>query len=132
MARSNQVLRHTASALLLFKSLTATSAPTVHSINVGGGGLHTYDPDTTYADIGDVVAFKFFPTNHSVTRGVYSGSKECGQGKCNPCIPYEIIHPNRRGFNSGNILTQVFPSNSDVRSNILKAAKEEPNFHPRV
>jgi hypothetical protein len=79
--------------------------PTTHTINVGGGGSSMYEPDTVYANVGDFAVFKFYPTNHSVVRGEYTQSMACNGG-CNPCVPYELIHPDRQGFHSGNILTQ--------------------------
>lgn len=86
---------------------SATSAPNVHSISVGGGGSFIYSPDVMYANVGDTIVFDFFPTNHSVVRGEYIDSNACGQGGCNPCVPYGLIHPGGRGFSSGNILTQA-------------------------
>lgn len=94
---------------------SATSTPKVHNVSVGGGGSFMYSPDVTYADVGDTIIFNFFPTNHSVVRGEYTDSNACGQGGCNPCVPYDLIHPGERGFNSGNILTQA--SSGIVRLN---------------
>jgi hypothetical protein len=85
----------------------AASSPTTHTIRVGFNGNFAFDPDTVYADVNDTVIFDFFPTNHSVVRGEYTGSEACGTGGgCNPCVPYELIHPDKQGFNSGNFLTQ--------------------------
>jgi len=92
------------------------SPPNVHVINVGYEGNFVFDPDTTHADVGELVVFKFFPTNHSVVRGVDAKSTACGNSGCNPCIPYELIHPGQQGFNSGNILTQVIPVDGRVYS----------------
>src|ERR1700744_832972 len=81
---------------------SSTSGAKVHRVNVGSGGF-SYDPNTTYADVGDIVTFVFYPTNHSVIRAEYTGSDACGAGGCNPCIPYELIHGDG-GFHSGNVL----------------------------
>lgn len=64
----------------------------VHVVEVGALGSHTYNPVVTKAAIGDLVIFKFYPTNHSVVRGEYTDSSLCGIDGCNPCIPYELIH----------------------------------------
>jgi hypothetical protein len=61
--------------------------------------------------------FVFYPTNHSVIRGEYTGSDACGPGGCNPCIPWEIIHPDQKekAFHSDNQMTQfVLPANAAV------------------
>jgi plastocyanin len=78
----------------------------VHTINVGSGGQHVFEPDTVYANAGDLITFKFYPTNHSVVRGEYTQSRSCGNSGCNPCVPYELFHPDEEGFQSGNIETQ--------------------------
>jgi hypothetical protein len=95
----------------------ATSTSKVHTVSVGSDGSFMYSPNVTYADVGDTGDFDFIPTNHSVVRGVYTDSNACGQGGCNPCVPYDLIHPDERGFNSGNILTQS--SNGIVRFQYL-------------
>jgi len=84
---------------------SSTSGAKVHRVNVGSGGF-SYDPNTTYADVGDIVTFVFYPTNHSVIRAEYTGSDACGAGGCNPCTPYELIHGDG-GFHSGNVLLQT-------------------------
>ena len=70
----------------------ATLTLKIYRVLVGGGGSFMYSPDVTYADVGDTVVFDFFPTNHSVVRGVYTDINACCQGGCNPCVPYELIH----------------------------------------
>lgn len=88
----------------------ASSTPTVHKVTVGANGF-SYSPNTTFANPGDTIVFEFFPTNHSVIRAEYTGSSACGSSGCNPCVPYELIHPGEAGFSSGNFLTQsVDPS----------------------
>lgn len=90
----------------------ASSTPTIHKVTVGGGNSFTYDPNTTFAAVGDIVVFEFLPTNHSVIRAEYTGSNACGSTGCNPCVPYELIHPGEAGFFSGNFLTQNADPNS--------------------
>lgn len=48
-------------------------------------------PDVTLAEVGDVIEFDFYPTNHSVIRAEYQY----------PCIPYENTGVNKFGFFSG-------------------------------
>jgi plastocyanin len=88
--------------------ITPRMAPlvNVHTVNVGSGGNFKYDPDTIFASIGDVVMFKFYPSNHSVVRGEFTRSSACGEAGCNPCVPYELIHPDGQGFHSENVFTQ--------------------------
>ncbi|KAF2420003.1 hypothetical protein EJ08DRAFT_566236, partial [Tothia fuscella] len=85
---------------------SSTSGHAVHRVNVGAFGSHGFDPNITYAAKGDIVQFVFYPSNHSVIRGEYTGSDACGAGGCNPCVPYEIIHSGQAGFHSGNQITQ--------------------------
>jgi hypothetical protein len=50
-----------------------------------------------------------------VIRAEYAGSSACGDAGCNPCVPYELIHPGEAGFSSGNFLTQdVDPSTVSI------------------
>ncbi|KAF2672338.1 hypothetical protein BT63DRAFT_422820 [Microthyrium microscopicum] len=102
-------------------SSSASSKPKVHIVAVGANGDFSYHPNETIADVGDIVSFQFYPTNHSVVRGEYSGSNSCGSAGCNPCVPYELIHPDEQssGFHSQNILTNSFnPSNEGNTYNI--------------
>ena len=100
--------------LVFLMAAVIASASQVHTVKVGFGGNFVFDPDTTHASVGDLVVFEFFPTNHSVVRGEYAQSEACGSGGCNPCIPYELIHPGQQGFNSGNVLTQTVSTNGNV------------------
>jgi len=100
-------------------SSSSSSGPSVYRVNVGAGGGdggYTYEPNTTYALVGDIVEFVFWPTNHSVIRGEYTGSDACGSGGCNPCVPYELIHGSG-GFHSGNELTQTAPGDGSLPAN---------------
>jgi plastocyanin len=90
------------------------ATPKVHVVAVGASGDFTYNPNVTIADVGDIVSFQFYPTNHSVVRGEYTNSTACGPSGCNPCVPYELIHADKAGFHSDNILTQVLPQNGQV------------------
>jgi plastocyanin len=96
------------------KSSTASassSTPTTHIVTVGNNGDNSYHPNVTFANPGDIVSFQFWPTNHSVVRGEYAGSESCGAGGCNPCVPYDLIHPGAPGmFYSKNFLTQTLPT----------------------
>ncbi|KAI9655929.1 MAG: hypothetical protein M1831_004774 [Alyxoria varia] len=89
-------------------SRTSSASVTTHTVTVGKGN-HNYDPDTTYAEPGDIVRFFFYPTNHSVTKADYGY----------PCLPYELIHPGRDSFHSGGIMTQSFrdPPEWDLKIN---------------
>jgi len=84
-----------------------------------------FEPNTTYADKGDIVVFQFYPTNHSVVRGEYVSAAACGQADCNPCIPYEQYHPDRQGLSSGNILTQVLPGRAKVLRPSLRRRSQQ-------
>ncbi|GAB7364715.1 hypothetical protein MBLNU230_g5515t1 [Neophaeotheca triangularis] len=63
---------------------------TVHIVSVAKVN-HEFQPNSIRAEIGDIVSFQFFPTNHSVVRAAYGY----------PCVPYEYVKTGGRGFNSG-------------------------------
>lgn len=107
--------------LLLAVVIAVADAAQIHTIRVGFAGSHVFDPATTTADVGDLVVFEFFPTNHSVVRGEYTGSEACGSSQCNPCVPYELIHPGQTGFHSQNFLTQTASSSGGVFSTTVPA-----------
>ena len=65
------------------------STSRLQRLNPQGG--HTFVPDVTLAEVGDVIEFQFYPTNHSVIRAEYQY----------PCIPYEDTGVNKFGFFSG-------------------------------
>lgn len=73
--------------LLFLLAAVVVKASRTRTIRVGFAGNAAFDPATTTADVGDVVVFEFFPTNHSVVRGEYAESEVCGSGGCNPCVP---------------------------------------------
>ncbi len=110
--------------LLLLLAVVLADAAQVHRIRVGYAGSHVFDPTTTIAGVGDLVVFEFFPTNHSVVRGEYTVSAACGSSQCNPCVPYELIHPGRTGFHSENFLTQTVSTNGNVLSPTLLLAED--------
>src|ERR1700761_2303437 len=94
---------------------SSSSTPTTHIVTVGNNGDNSYSPNVTYANPGDIVSFQFWPTNHSVVRGEYAGSESCGAGGCNPCVPYELIHPGAPGFFfSKNFLVQTLPTSANL------------------
>ncbi|KAL2686410.1 hypothetical protein IWX47DRAFT_907356 [Phyllosticta citricarpa] len=87
-------------------SARATSQAAGNAVSVvttsGSGTTHTiavnrengkFDPDSVLANVGEFVAFQFYPGNHSVARSEYGY----------PCIPYSLSGRNRtgRGFWSG-------------------------------
>ncbi|KAL2204962.1 hypothetical protein CC79DRAFT_1370782 [Sarocladium strictum] len=69
---------------------TVTNTGTTHTIAVGASG-HKFTPGETKAKVGDTIEFKFYPLDHWVIRGDFDY----------PCIPYEYIGTDRRGFSSG-------------------------------
>jgi len=74
-----------------YPSATSTSkAAATHTVSVGDGGF-LFSPNTTYANVGDVIQFDFYPTNHSVVRAEYQF----------PCIPYDDTGLGKIGFFSG-------------------------------
>jgi hypothetical protein len=113
-------------------SSTTFSRSKVHVIEVGLAGDHQFVPNVTSAAIGDIVSFRFHPTNHSVVRGEYVGTNACTIGGCNPCVPYELIHPDQKekGFHSENVLTETSWSPSSeviLDRNYVSAAASNMN-----
>ena len=100
--------------LIFFLAALAAEAVNMHTIKVGFAGSPIFDPATTMADVDDVVVFEFYSTNHSIARGEYVESKACGSDSCNPCVPYELIHPKEPGFHSDNFITERVSNNPDV------------------
>ncbi|KAF2019383.1 hypothetical protein BU24DRAFT_489357 [Aaosphaeria arxii CBS 175.79] len=78
-----------------------------HTVKVGFD--HKFIPDSTKADVGDIIEFSFYPQNHSVVRSEFGFA----------CIPYEMTGEGRVGFFSG------FKVISEVLDN-------PPKFHVRV
>ncbi|CAM1503037.1 Fc.00g078130.m01.CDS01 [Cosmosporella sp. VM-42] len=75
------------------ESETATSTATgiaTHTVNVGANG-HKFKPEQVEAKVGDIIEWVFYPTGHWIIRGDYDW----------PCVPYEYIGTNRKGFSSG-------------------------------
>jgi len=75
---------------------TSSAAEKTHTINVGASG-HKFTPSELEADVGDIIEWRFYPTDHWVIRGDYD----------HPCIPYEYIDLNRKGFSSGTQKVQA-------------------------
>lgn len=92
----------------------APEGPQTHTVLVGSGGDYQYHPNSINASVGDVVSFQFYPTNHSVIRGEYTGSNACGSAGCNPCVPIELIDPTVPPFASKNFLTQDLPTPANL------------------
>ncbi|KAF2085077.1 hypothetical protein K490DRAFT_67963 [Saccharata proteae CBS 121410] len=86
----------------IYARQTSSASPAIHTVTVGQAGNYQYYPNVTYANPGDIITFEFFPTNHSVIRGEYTGWPGCGGNGCNPCVPYELYHPDEVGFFSKN------------------------------
>jgi len=80
-------------------STPLNTAHAVHTVLVGPGG-YRFEPNTTYAEPGDIVSFVFYPSNHSVVRAAYGV----------PCIPYEYTYPGKEGFYSGHFLVDTVES----------------------
>jgi plastocyanin len=93
---------------------TAPEGTQTHTVLVGSGGDFQYHPNSINASVGDVISFQFYPTNHSVIRGEYTGSEACGSGGCNPCVPVELIDTTVPPFASKNFLTQELPSAANM------------------
>lgn len=87
---------------------TASGGVTTHTVNVGASG-HKFTPNKVKADVGDIIEWRFYPSNHWVIRGDYE----------NPCIPYEYVDLNRKGFSSGT-------------QNVQAITDDGPRFRVRV
>ena len=80
-------------------SAAPSTIPT-HTIAVGATGF-TFSPNNLSGiAVGSVIEFNFYPGNHSVVRSAFEF----------PCIPYENTGPNRVGFFSGFLDTNVYSS----------------------
>ncbi|KAF2491544.1 hypothetical protein BU16DRAFT_121449 [Lophium mytilinum] len=74
-------------------SSTASSAPKVIDVTVNKGSTHRFDPEDIQANVGDILSFHFYPTNHSVVKAEYGY----------PCVPYDYVEPGSKDmFFSGN------------------------------
>ncbi|CAG8959984.1 hypothetical protein HYFRA_00012701 [Hymenoscyphus fraxineus] len=77
---------------------TTSSAPAAtHTVSVGAQGFN-FSPNQLNASVGDIIEYRFYPQNHSVSRAGFGNQ---------PCIPYELSGPGRVGFWSGFKPTQV-------------------------
>jgi len=59
-------------------SYSLSASALTHIVNVGQGGDNAFHPNELSAEPGDTISFQFWPTNHSVVRGEYTGSEACG------------------------------------------------------
>ncbi|KAE8445896.1 hypothetical protein EG329_012675 [Mollisiaceae sp. DMI_Dod_QoI] len=87
-----QTVSSTSSSSSTSSTSSTTSAPaTTHTVSVGADGLN-FSPHETYADVGDIIEYRFYPQNHSVARAGFGNQ---------PCIPYEDTGIGLVGFWSG-------------------------------
>jgi hypothetical protein len=81
----------------------ASDMSQVHLVKVGAGGFK-FEPDVLHnISIGDIVAFEFYPPDHSVARADFGSA----------CVPYESTGKDRTGFWSGTQLVQTVGDVSD-------------------
>jgi plastocyanin len=71
-------------------SSKASGKPTVHKVLVGSGGFKFTPNKLENVAVGDIIAFDFFPLDHSVARAEYGS----------PCVPYEDTGKGKVGFYS--------------------------------
>ena len=98
---------------------SACTPGNVHQVTVGKNG-NQFDPSITFAHPGDVVVFSFFPSNHSVIRTDYTGTKSDTEYSHNPCVPIEVLQPGTKGFFSGNKLLESPPSSGNVSARTVR------------
>ncbi|KAF7515347.1 hypothetical protein G7054_g14622 [Neopestalotiopsis clavispora] len=79
----------TAAAEATSTDSSSSRSPTTTTVSVGLN--HDFNPDSITAEVGDVIKFIFYPTNHSVVRAAYE----------NPCIPFNYVNPGGDTFFSG-------------------------------
>ncbi|KAJ5502609.1 Cupredoxin [Penicillium fimorum] len=74
-----ETVTHTTKASSTATATTSSSTGiTTHTIQVGPKtNLHQFDPPEIKANVGDIVVFEFYPTNHSVVQADYGA----------PCMP---------------------------------------------
>ncbi|KAH7379518.1 hypothetical protein BKA66DRAFT_442581 [Pyrenochaeta sp. MPI-SDFR-AT-0127] len=90
-SRTSVAARNPESSSTSSQPSSTSSAPTqTHTVQVGLAD-HKMRPEVTKAKVGDIVEFRFYPTNHSIVRAEYGY----------PCIPYEMTGSNKQGFFSG-------------------------------
>jgi hypothetical protein len=85
--------------------------PHIHLVKVGAGGFK-FEPDVLHnISIGDIVAFEFYPPDHSVARADFGSA----------CVPYEDTGRDRTGFWSG---TQIVQTVGDVSESIEEESRD--------
>lgn len=97
-------------------SVAPSTIPT-HTIAVGATGFNFSPNNLTNVAVGSIIEFNFYPGNHSVVRSAYKF----------PCIPYEDTGPNRVGFFSGYLDTNVY--SSDGPKYRMRVNDTEPIFY---
>lgn len=95
----------------------APSTVPTHTIAVGATGFNFSPNNLTNVAVGSIIEFNFYPGNHSVVRSAYKF----------PCIPYEDSGPNRVGFFSGYLDTNVY--SSDGPKFRVRVNDTEPIFY---
>ncbi|PMD41889.1 hypothetical protein L207DRAFT_582311 [Hyaloscypha variabilis F] len=82
------------SSLVFADGPTSTSTAAAGATHIVAAGVDGFNflPQETYANVGDVIEFQFYPLNHSVVRASYGNE---------PCVPYEYTTPGQLGFYSG-------------------------------
>ncbi|ERS95714.1 hypothetical protein HMPREF1624_07789 [Sporothrix schenckii ATCC 58251] len=96
-------------------SAAPSTVPT-HTIAVGATGF-SFTPNNLTVAVGSILEFNFYPGNHSVVRSAFKF----------PCIPYEDSGPNRVGFFSGYLDTNVYsPDGPKFR---VRVNDTEPIFY---
>jgi hypothetical protein len=88
----------------------------VHIVKVGAGGFK-FEPDVLHnISVGDIVAFEFYPPDHSVARADFGSA----------CVPYEYTGKDRTGFWSGTQLVQTVGDVSNPIDKKLEATLTSP------
>ncbi|KAJ5305852.1 hypothetical protein N7508_004867 [Penicillium antarcticum] len=78
MDSSASDLTSTASSSLSATKTSTSTGIATHTIQVGSkSDPHQYSPSSVKANVGDIVVFEFYPTNHSVVKADYLA----------PCVP---------------------------------------------
>jgi plastocyanin len=98
---------------------SACTPGNIHQVNVGQNG-NQFDPSVVFAYPGDIVVFTFFPSNHSVIRSDFTGTKSNSESSGNPCVPIEVLQPGTKGFFSGNKAVESFPSSGNASARTVR------------
>ncbi|XTI91373.1 hypothetical protein V2W45_1242155, partial [Cenococcum geophilum] len=71
---------------------TRGTSVNVYIVNVSSSGNFKYNPNTIFANIGNVIIFKFYSLNYPVICKEYIGSSIYGDIGYNLCVLYKLIH----------------------------------------